>query len=403
MKNEVTKINGVNVLVVDDEETICKSVEKIVNRMGFKADWTLNVNSALKKMEMGNRYDLVIADLMMPHVGGMEMLKIVRDRWPDVTMLIITGYATIPSAVEASRQGAAAYVQKPFTPEELEKAVKKAISKRKGKSATPSMKGKDSPRKGVIDVDMPFDAAEVEKVTSPRYVDQLTRSDVTTPKPKEEKPSEMFCPKGQRECKRYVTKGICQTEECPLIVAERKKAAKQERLMQLSSDFIDVDMPFDRREVAAVTGADYVYAMGRSDLPIVGQWPKEDQREVESPKILVVDDEPVVVNSIIKSLKKKHYVMDEAFTGGEAVKKVKEKIYDLILLDMKLPDASGLDLLGKLKELRPDVPIIIVTGYASIDTAVDAIQKGADEFMAKPFTPQEISIVTDRVLKQYAA
>jgi DNA-binding NtrC family response regulator len=70
---------------------------------------------------------------------------------------------------------------------------------------------------------------------------------------------------------------------------------------------------------------------------------------------------------------------------------------------MKMSDGNGLDVLQRIKAKRPDLRVVIVTGYASVDTAVEAIQKGASDYMPKPFTPEELYNVTSRVLSSAAA
>jgi DNA-binding NtrC family response regulator len=70
---------------------------------------------------------------------------------------------------------------------------------------------------------------------------------------------------------------------------------------------------------------------------------------------------------------------------------------------MRLPDANGLDLIAGMKQHKPNLQVVVVTGYASIDTAVEAIQRGANDYMAKPFTPEELYATTSRALKQAVA
>jgi DNA-binding NtrC family response regulator len=95
--------------------------------------------------------------------------------------------------------------------------------------------------------------------------------------------------------------------------------------------------------------------------------------------------------------------VDEAFTGTAALTRIFAQKYDLVLLDMRMPDLNGLDLLPKIKRHRPDLPVVMVTGYASIDTAVEAIRRGASEYLAKPFSPDELYQTTDKILKRPAA
>ena len=385
------------VLVVDDEPGVCRSVEKILSRKDYHVAKALCVASALDTLEAGTDFDLVIADLMMPQVGGMELLKIVKDRWPATPVLMITGYASIASAVEATKLGAAAYLPKPFTPDELDQAVGRILNE----SHSEVLQGRSGQPAAPIDVDMPFDQREVALATSPRYVEHLTRSDLTVV---ENIPGAAvrYCSKGERSCKRMDRQGMCKQPECPLVVAERKKAAKAGVVVSFVPDPIDVDMPFSRTEVASSTSQAYADALGRSDMPITGFW-QTGKQAAGAPKVLVVDDEPVVANGIRRTLARKPYRVAEAFSGQEALSRVVAEHFDMVLLDMRLPDADGLELISALKKRRPGLKVVIVTGYASVDTAVEAIKRGANDYIAKPFTPDELYSVANRVLGRAVA
>jgi CheY-like chemotaxis protein len=245
---------------------------------------------------------------------------------------------------------------------------------------------------------MPFNPKEIEKATSKAYVEHLTRSDmpIVAAQPI---PAADFCSLGQRSCKRFLKKGACQQAECPIVTAEKKKG-RAAAATEFVFDPIDVDLPFSAAEVTALTSEAYVAALGREDMPIVGHW---GQFAPSARKVLVVDDEAVVVNSIRKILTRKGFSVEEAFTCKDALAQVFAHDYDLVLLDMKMSDGNGIDVLQKIKVKRPDLRVVIVTGYASIDTAVDAIQKGASDYMPKPFTPDELYSMTNRVLGTAAA
>jgi DNA-binding NtrC family response regulator len=391
MSELIAKSAKTNILVVDDEEPVCQSVQKILSRKGYEVESALCASTALDQLKQGRTFDLIITDLMMPQVGGVELVKIVKDSWPTTRVLMITGYASIASAVEATRLGAVDYIPKPFTPEELEEAVESALT-----GAVPAVaEAQAKADEEVIDVDMPFSATEVAQATSESYVEHLTRSDVLAAQPAAPAVAPDYCAKGDRNCKRFVRRGVCAQEECPVVVAERKKAERQMSFSSLIADAIDVDMPFSFSEVAEATSESYALALGPSDMPVIGHWQKATV-EAEAPRVLVVDDEAVVVNSIRKTLARHGYRIDEVFNGRDALNLVKNEEFDLVLLDMKLPDINGLDLLPTLKQLRPDMPVLIVTGYASIDTAVEAIRRGADDYMPKPFTPEELHTFASR-------
>jgi DNA-binding NtrC family response regulator len=398
MSQTLPKAEGLNVLVVDDELILCQSVEKILKRKGHKVNAVTSVADALKSLDAGNRYDLIIADLMMPQAGGLELLAAVQENWPELPVLIITGFSSIASAIETTKLGAAGYLPKPFTPEELGNAVEAVLARSSKNDQSAKDDSAESDSADVIDVDMPFNAKEIEKATSKAYVEHLTRSDmpIVAAKPAL---AEDYCILGQRSCKKFLKKGVCQQAECPIVTAEKKKD-RVSVATEYVFDPIDVDLPFSAAEVAALTSEAYVAALGRSDMPVVGHW---GQFAPSARKVLVVDDEAVVVNSIRKILARKGFAIEEAFTCKDALAQVFSHDYDLVLLDMKMSDGNGMDVLQRIKAKRPEMRVVIVTGYASIDTAVEAIQKGASDYMPKPFTPDELYTMTTRVLGSAAA
>jgi DNA-binding response OmpR family regulator len=120
----------------------------------------------------------------------------------------------------------------------------------------------------------------------------------------------------------------------------------------------------------------------------------------EKRKILVVDDEINVCKSIRQSIESEDHEVDMALSGEEAIKKDKMKPYDLIIADLMMPGISGMDLLASLKAVRPDVNVIIITGYPTIKTAVQAIKNGAFDYLPKPFTPKDLRSLVSRVFNK---
>jgi CheY-like chemotaxis protein len=117
-------------------------------------------------------------------------------------------------------------------------------------------------------------------------------------------------------------------------------------------------------------------------------------------KILVVDDEITVCKSIRQAILSEEYEVDMALSGEEALKKDQEGRYDLIITDLMMPGISGLDLLKTLKDTRPDVLVIMVTGYPTIKTAVESVKMGAFDYLPKPFTPADLRGLVARAFKR---
>src|SRR3990170_1183536 len=100
--------------------------------------------------------------------------------------------------------------------------------------------------------------------------------------------------------------------------------------------------------------------------------------------ILIVDDEKAIRKTLTEILSFEGYEIDEAPDGEEALKCFKEKTYDVVLCDIKMPKLDGLEFLQKATEHNPDVPVIMISGHGTIETAVEAVKKGAYDFIQKP-------------------
>src|SRR5215217_2528358 len=100
--------------------------------------------------------------------------------------------------------------------------------------------------------------------------------------------------------------------------------------------------------------------------------------------ILIIDDEKAIRKTLSEILSFENYKVDEASDGEEGLKKFKEGTYDVVLCDIKMPKLDGLEFLQKATEHNPDVPIIMISGHGTIETAVEAVKKGAYDFIQKP-------------------
>lgn len=118
------------------------------------------------------------------------------------------------------------------------------------------------------------------------------------------------------------------------------------------------------------------------------------------PRILVVDDEEAMRESLNDWLKEDGYEVGLAAGGQEAIDMVRGEPWEVILLDLKMPGMNGLETLKHLKEVRPDAEILMMTAYATVDTAVQAMKEGAFDYLVKPFDPDEIEILIKKIVKQ---
>jgi DNA-binding response OmpR family regulator/flavodoxin len=553
------------ILVVDDEKRICHNVEKILTKNNYEVTHAFSAQEALEKMAKES-FSLLISDIVMPGQNGLELLKLAKKEWPLTKAIMMTAYASTGSALKAIRLGALDYIPKPFTPDELRTSVENALSgklteapttaeeretidiididipfetdevakytgdeyakmlgrsdmpvvevkipeglenfcemgnmvcdifkklgatckagtktgecpQKKAKKSTAGKKGKDQAfdatnligidqpfsykevasitgpeyvqhlqQEGVafipyeelkknvsrmmtkerkdIDVDMPFDRDEVAEQTGAQYTEQLTRSDMPAVEITVSEPLENFCETGNMVCDIFKKLGATckagtKTGECPQKKAKKGKAAKKGKDQVFdAAKLIAIDQPFDYDEVTAVTGPAYVQNLHHEDILIkpYEELKKEFARISEKPavrapvvlqmkqepatkNILVIDDEVAVNNNIRKILAKKGYHVDQAVTRDDAIDKIRARPYKLVLLDLRIPGVRGLELLEELRDQNPEAKVIIITGYASIETAVEAARLGAIDYLAKPFTPDEIRDATAKAFR----
>ena len=545
------------IMVVDDEKGICQNVEKILSKNNYEVICALSAAEALERMKTES-FDLMISDIVMPGMNGLELLKQVKTEWPKTRTLMMTAYASTDTALKAIRLGALDYVSKPFTPDELRTVVQKAMA---GDLVQAKTSENEIEVINVIDIDMPFDGDEVAKYTGEDYVKALGRSDMPVVEVKIPDNLENFCAVGDMVCDIFKKLGATckvgnKSHLCPQKTAKKSAGSKKmagtpdrskwigidmpfnydevvsvtgpeyvahlgsegvsfvsyeelkenvARMMGKPSGNIDVDVPFDRNEVAKAVGDDYADTLGPSDMPIievkiseklenyceVGDMvcdifkklgatckagnktslcpQKKSQKKAEAgkqnvpdvsrligvdmpfifdevaaaagaeyamhlefgdravysykeirqhaaslmakqePKIkrpsgakrsaLVIDDEVAVNNNIRKILEKKGYRVDQAISREEALEKINESSYPVIMLDLKMPGVKGLELLQSIRERRPEAMVVIITGYASIETAVETARMGAVGYLAKPFTPDEIRGAADNAVR----
>ena len=117
-------------------------------------------------------------------------------------------------------------------------------------------------------------------------------------------------------------------------------------------------------------------------------------------QILVVDDEEVMCESLAAWLREDGYSVDTAASGHEAVEKARQRDYAIYFVDLKMPGGmDGIETMMQIRRLHPEASIIIITAYATVDTAITAMKEGAQEYIVKPCNPEEISLLVNRIIK----
>jgi len=117
-------------------------------------------------------------------------------------------------------------------------------------------------------------------------------------------------------------------------------------------------------------------------------------------RILIADDEPLIRKSLYEILRADGYCASMACDGEEALDKIEEKGFDIVITDMKMPKLGGMELLKKIKSKKPNIEVILITGYGNIENAVEAMKVGAFDYVTKPIVDSEIKIIIKKIIER---
>ncbi|MBI4690373.1 MAG: sigma-54-dependent Fis family transcriptional regulator [Nitrospirae bacterium] len=121
---------------------------------------------------------------------------------------------------------------------------------------------------------------------------------------------------------------------------------------------------------------------------------------MEKGKILIIDDEDIVLRSCQRALSPAGYDVRVAKNGIDGLKMLETEAFAVVLTDLKMPDLDGIEVLRRIRETWPDIEVIIITGYQTVETAVKAIKLGAFDYIEKPFSPEQILSVIRNAIER---
>jgi DNA-binding NtrC family response regulator len=127
---------------------------------------------------------------------------------------------------------------------------------------------------------------------------------------------------------------------------------------------------------------------------------QDREGSLNSTKVLIVDDELIIRESLAGWLERDGHDVETAASGEEALEKLEHTRFEILLVDIRMEGITGLDVLKQVKENDPDVAVVMITAYGSIPTAIEAMKNGAYDYLLKPFDPAELSVLIERILQQ---
>lgn len=118
------------------------------------------------------------------------------------------------------------------------------------------------------------------------------------------------------------------------------------------------------------------------------------------PRILIIEDDAAFCQMLQRFLTKKGYEVETSFTAEDAKQKFKAGSFNMVITDLRLPNYDGIELLTDIKAINAKIPVLVMTSYAEVSTAVNAMKKGAFDYISKPFTPEEMVMLVENALDQ---
>ena len=333
------------IIIVDDDKSTRELLQNYLSADDFNTLVFSSGDEAYAYIEKNpNDIQLVLADLKMDGMSGMELLQKGKMLNPRIEFIIITGHASIDSVVDAVRHGAADYVFKPVNRDELIFRVKSVLDKIHLKN-----KLLDTEKKLMYQATI---TTANHEINQPLTV-IISGIDIL-----------------KMELKRIGNLTPHIENYLELIYKSSQRIASILRKFRQIRTPIVKEIPRGMKLIELDEGLEDIL--------------------VSKTKMLVIEDEVNVKNIVVKILSKYNLKADAVENGTDAIERAKNKNYDLILMDLNLPDITSYNLLEKLKELRPTSKIILMTGYSDDKEIQKLIDMGAHDFIFKPFDAKSL-------------
>lgn len=354
----MNKATNHTVLLVDDDPLVLSGFREVLERNNYQVTTASTGQQAIDLLKEQS-FNVVLTDLIMPRINGMDVLRAVLEHHPDSVVIMVTGFPSVRTAVEALRYGAYDYLVKPCDDHELLFRVKMGIERTELKSEL---------RERVIDS---------EKMKAIAQTAVTVNDQINTPLNVILNSAEFIRLKTTTE-----SSGVQQSLDFIQQEVTKIKSVIQ-RLARIADPKVK---PYSAGSAAMV------------DIERSGQASRLQSEDEHRRRILVVDDEQYMVHTLSQILELMGYEVVCAFGGKQAYDLLNTERVDLVVSDVHMPDMNGIELLTSIKTRNPDFPVILVTGYG-VDKAREAAGDcKADGFLGKPFKIDELKSLIHHAL-----
>ncbi|MFH2220260.1 MAG: response regulator [Pseudomonadota bacterium] len=398
------------IMIVDDELIIRESLLNYFKRYGHAVETASSGLEALEKLKK-EPYHVLFVDIRMPGMDGIELLEKVKDEHPDTMVVIITAYGSIESAAKAMRIGASDYLLKPFKPDQLSLVIERISHQRR-------LISDHNIQKVMMQQEKLASIGRLSAGVAHELNNPLTTILTSAMLIEEEFcPDQSFCAELQivigeaLRCRRIVgslldfarqrepAKQTCNindivnecqvltkkqasfndlkldaelAEDLPLVYVDKDQI--QQALINLILNAIEATEPGGKITISTTTFLNRFFS-----------WYKVPAQMRKDFRILIVDDELIVRESIKEWLKDEGFTVETAESGSEALDHLSKQPYHLMLTDIKMPGMNGVEVLRRARQEYPDLCVVMMTAYATVETAVEAMKIGALDYLLKPF------------------
>jgi len=439
--------NRHQVLVVDDEEDILNLIKTILNTKGYEIITAQSGQEALEKLKEKIPH-LIILDILMPGMEGYEVCRRIRKNpiFKHIPIIILSAKGSVEEEIEGWRLGIDEYKVKPFNPEELVAIVDAIIYRTYlGIDANPltRLPGNNSIREEInrcIEAKKPFAICFIDldnfksfndhygfakgdeaiKLTAnviintihnlgseDNFIGHIGGDDfviITHPDK-----IDFLCKEIIQEFDKDIPKLYSEEDRSQgYIVSLNRKGEREEFPIMSISIGVVTNQKRDLTHLAQVSAIgtelkEYAKTFFGSNY-VVDKRIEEERKIVKKEKqkesILVVDDDEDIATLLSLILKKEGYDITTVQSGTSALAQIEEKSFNIVLLDVKLPDMSGLGVLKRIKEKIPETIVIMMTGFSSLESAIESLRYNVYDYLQKPFDMKKLKVMIKKGIEK---
>jgi DNA-binding NtrC family response regulator len=338
-------MSQIQVLVVDDDYASRLLITKILEKDNYRTSTCTNGLEGLDQLKK-HSYDLLISDLKMEGMDGMQLLQKARSLDPNIAVIILTGYASMQTAIDSLRLGAVDYLMKPINIEELKIRVKKAIER----------------------INLERRIKEIER--------QMTyNATVTTANHEINQPLTVILSGIDMIKMEFEKKGITDPQLLKYLILIEKSST---RIANILRNLREITSPVIQK-----------IPLGMQLVELAN---KNQSKRAFEKYILVIEDEEQIRILVKDMLEEAGYkvILSSNAEEGIQIYQSQMQFIELVVLDYFLPDSVGLDVVKKIKQFDPHCKILITSGFELDQEIQKVIESGAIGFLSKPFNREQI-------------